>query len=108
MGTERPYAEIVKQVLSRYARIQPSHGQIRLDTLFDDVQGRYALMQVGWDRGVRVRGNLLYVLIQEGRVVIEYDGMERGIVEDLIAHGVSPERIDLAFLPAESVIPVPA
>jgi hypothetical protein len=102
------YSEIVKQVLNQYAKLQPSHGQIRLDTLFDDAQGRYALMQVGWDRGARVRGNLLYVLVQEERVVIEYDGMERGIVDDLIAHGISPDRIELAFLPAESAILIPA
>lgn len=40
----------VKEVINRYAQLKPSHGDIRLDTVFDDEQKRYALMQVGCDR----------------------------------------------------------
>jgi hypothetical protein len=57
--------------------------------------------QVGWDRGRRVRGNLIYVTLSEGKVWVEYDGMEQGITKDLIAAGIPPERIVLAFLPEE-------
>jgi len=78
-----------------------SHGDIRLDTIFDDTQNRYALMQVGWDRGRRVRGNLIYVTLSEGKVWVEYDGIGQGITKDLIAAGIPPERIVLAFLPEE-------
>jgi len=90
--------DIVKQVIERYAKFVPSHGNIRLDTVFDDQQGRYALMQVGWDRGRRVRGNLIYVTLQQGQVWIEYDGMEQGIAQDLIQGGIAPERIVLKFV----------
>jgi hypothetical protein len=41
---------------------------------------------------------LLYVTLREGKVWIEYDGMEQGITQDLIAAGIPPERIVLAFL----------
>lgn len=61
------------------------NGEIRLDTVFDDIHERYALMQVGWDRGRRVRGNLIYITLHEGKVWIEYDRMESGISQDLIA-----------------------
>jgi hypothetical protein len=33
-------------------------------------------MQVGWDRGQRVRGNLIYVVVHDEKIWIEYDGME--------------------------------
>jgi hypothetical protein len=46
-----------------------------------------------------VRGNLIYVALSEGKVWVEYDGMEQGIIEDLIVVGILPERIVLAFLP---------
>jgi hypothetical protein len=46
--------EVVKRVIEEYAKFRPSHGDIRLDTVFDDVNQRYALMQVGWNRGRRV------------------------------------------------------
>jgi hypothetical protein len=54
-------------------------------------------MQVGWDRGRRVRGNLIYVTLDEGKVWIEYDGMEQGITQDLIDAGIAQERIVFAF-----------
>lgn len=59
---------------------------------------RYALMQVGWDRGRRVRGNLVYITVQHGQVWIEYDGMEQGIAQNLIQGGIEPERIVLKFV----------
>jgi hypothetical protein len=74
----------------------PSHSDVRLDTVFDEANDRYALMQVGWDRGRRVRGNLIYVTLGEGKVWIEYDGMEQGITQDLVDAGISQERIVFA------------
>jgi hypothetical protein len=106
MDTLTTYREIVKQVISDYAKLRPSHGNIHLDTVFDERHDRYALMQVGWDRGHRVRGNLIYVTItsgsqgnDSGKVSIEYDGMECGITQDLIDRGIPDRDIILAFLP---------
>ncbi|NES86322.1 MAG: XisI protein [Moorea sp. SIO2B7] len=104
MDTVTHDKEIVKQVIKRYAQLRPSHGNIRLDTVFDDSQGRYALMQVGWDRGRRVRGNLIYVTVGEEKVWIEYDGMESVIVEDLIGGGITEDRIVLAYFSEEQVV----
>lgn len=87
----------VKEVINRYAQLKPSHGDIRLDTVFDDEQKHYALMQVGWDRQRRVRGNLIYITLQDNSVFIEYDGMECGIVQDLVASGITPDQIMLAY-----------
>jgi XisI protein len=97
------YCQVVKQVIQRYAQFRPSHGNIRLDTVFDETQNRYALMQAGWDRGRRVRGNLIYVTIQNGKVWVEYDGMEAGISEALIAGGIRQEDIILGFLPDQDI-----
>lgn len=98
MDSTPKQSTVVKQVIQRYAQFTPSHGNIRLDTVFDDQQQHYALMQVGWDRGRRIRGNLIYITLQDGKIWIEYDGMEQGITQDLIAAGVSPDEIILAFL----------
>ena len=99
MDTASTYRNIIKQIILRYARLRPSHGDIRLDEVFDEARDRYALMQVGWDRGRRVRGNLIYITLQDSKIYIEYDGMEHGIKSDLIAQGVSEENIILASLP---------
>lgn len=102
MATRTSYREIVKDVISKYARLRPSHGSIRLDTVFDEQQDHYALMQSGWDRGVRVRGNLIYVVLRDNKVYIEYDGIERGISDELIRRGIPKEEIVLAFLSPSS------
>lgn len=99
MDTLQTYREVVKELILRYAEFRPSHGEIRLDVVFDEGHDRYALMQSGWDRGRRVRGNLLYVVIEAEKVVVEYDGMEQGITDELIAQGVPEDAIVLAWLP---------
>nr|WP_236506542.1 XisI protein [Tychonema sp. BBK16]MCF6374130.1 XisI protein [Tychonema sp. BBK16] len=98
MDTSATYREIIKQVILQFAKLHPSHGDIRLDTVFDEIGDRYALMQVGWDRGRRVRGNLIYITLQDGKVYIEYDGMECGITQNLIDQGIPENDIVLAFL----------
>ncbi|MFN8486272.1 MAG: XisI protein [Caldilineaceae bacterium] len=109
MGTNTSYRAIVEDVIRKYARLRPSHGQIRLDTVFDEQQDRYALMQVGWDQGVRVRGNLIYITLHDDKVYIEYDGIERGITDELVKRGIPPEKIVLVFLaPANQSLLVPA
>ncbi len=97
MDTEN-YRTAVKHVIETYAKFRPSHGNIRLDAVFDDTHERYALMQAGWDRGRRVRGNLIYITLQDGKIIVEYDGIEHGITGDLIDQGVDEKDIVLAFL----------
>ena len=105
MDSTAQLSDVVKKVINRYAQLKPSHGDIRLDTVFDDEQGHYALMQVGWDRSRRVRGNLIYITLQDDRVIIEYDGMECGITQDLIASGVASDQIVLAYqLEAQAIL----
>jgi hypothetical protein len=99
MDTIKAYSDIIKKIMAKYTLFKPSHGNIRLDTLFDDLNHRYALMQVGWDGKKRIRGNLIYVTIQQEKVFIEYDGTEKGITDELMRAGIPPEAIVLAFHP---------
>jgi hypothetical protein len=99
MDTVKSYQAVIKQVISEYAKLRPSHGNIDLEPIFDDVNHRYALMQFGWDRERRVRGNLIYLSIKNGKVLIEYDGIESGITQELVQKGIPEQDIVLAFLP---------
>ncbi len=90
--------QIIKEVLNYYSQFKPSHGDIRLETIFDENQDRYALMQIGWDRGKRIRGNLIYLAIRDGKIWLEYDGIEQGIIQDLISQGIPENEIILGFL----------
>ena len=99
MDTVKSYQAVIKQLISEYAKLRPSHGNIHLESIFDDVNSRYALMQFGWERERRVRGNLIYVSIKDGKVLVEYDGIEGGITQDLVQRGIPKQDIVLAFLP---------
>ena len=99
MDTQKTNREIVKEVILKYSKLRPSHGNIRLDTVFDEQSDRYALMQVGWSGERRVRGNLIYITLEGEKVYIEYDGIERGITQDLIDNGIAPDKVILSFLP---------
>ncbi|MEW5986208.1 MAG: XisI protein [Chloroflexota bacterium] len=103
MDTTTIYRDVVEQTILQYARLRPSHGNIRLEALLDETRDRYALMEVGWDRGRRVSGDLLYVTLRDGKVFIEYDGIGYGITDDLIARGIPEEDIVLAFLPEAEI-----
>jgi XisI protein len=104
MALVSEYPNIIKEVIQEYAKFPPSHGNIRLDPVFDDLHHRYALMQVGWDRERRIRGNIIYVTLSPDRVYIEYDGIESGITQDLIDRGIPEDRIVHAYLPTTNVL----
>jgi hypothetical protein len=99
MDTITTYRNVVEKIILQYAQLRPSHGDILPEVVFDEARGRYALMQFGWDRGKRVRGNLLYVKLHGGKVHIEYDGIGYGITDDLVAGGIPEHDIVLAYLP---------
>ena len=99
MDTTEAYRETIKKTILDYAKLRPSHGDIRLDAVFDDAHDRYILTQVGWDRGRRVKGNLIYITLHDRKVFIEYDGIENGITGDLISRGIPEDQIVLSYLP---------
>ena len=53
-----------------------------------------------------MRGNLIYVSIKDGKVLVEYDGIEGGITQDLIERGIPENDIVLAFLPEFKAVEV--
>jgi hypothetical protein len=91
------YRQIITDLILKYSQFRPSHGDIRLDPVFDEQRDHYALMQFGWDRGKRIRGNLIYITLKSEKIHIEYDGLERGITEELINMGIPEEDIVLDF-----------
>lgn len=98
------YREIVKNTILKYAQFKPSHGNIELHPVFDEIRDHYALMQVGWNKDKRVRGNILYLTIKNEKVYLEYDGIEQGISDDLINQGIDKSDLVIAFIPLEITV----
>jgi XisI protein len=91
------YRQIVRQILTTYAHVQPSYGEIKRQTIFDTEQDRYQVLNTGWENDRRVYGCLIHLDIQDGKIWIQYDGTEKGVANDLIEADVPKQDIVLAY-----------
>lgn len=94
------FAGLLKRIIQGYADLgKPAHGDVEVETVFDDVRDHYELIYTGWDGWHRVHGTVIHADIIDGKIWIQHDGTEDGIAIDLLAAGVPRDRIVLAFLP---------
>ena len=96
------YRLIVRRIIEDYASDKYSYGQIESEAIVDREKDHFEVVNVGWDdRSRRVHGTVVHVNIIGGKVWIQYDGTDRPIADELLAAGIPPEDIVLAFHPAE-------
>ncbi len=95
------YRQIIQKVLTDYAKIPYSHGEIASKTIFDTNTNSYLLMTVGWDNIRRVHGVLVHLEIIDEKIWIQRDGTENGIAHDLEENGIPKKDIVLGFHPAD-------
>ena len=91
------YREIVKNLIRDYARHKPAVGEVEIETIFDESHDHYELMYSGWHKRRRIHGCVIHVDIREGKIVVQHDGTESGIAQELLEAGVEREHIVLAF-----------
>lgn len=65
--------------------------------IIDREQGHYELMYTGWHEPYRIHGSVVHIDIRNGKAWVQYDGLEHGVVNDLLEAGIPPEQIVLAF-----------
>lgn len=94
------YQQYIRQLLSERAqRIanQRNEQEYDVQTLFDDEQGHYQLLYVGWRGNKRDFGCVLHLDIKDGKIWIQHDGTEVGVANQLVELGVPKQDIVLAF-----------
>jgi hypothetical protein len=101
MDTIERYREIIESILLVYTKIPYSHGDFRSEAIFDRTRDRYVLMNVGWDNKKRVHGSLVHIDIIDGKLWIQRDGLEHGVVTELLEAGIPKDRIVMAYRPIE-------
>lgn len=97
MDTLDTYRRIIENVLTEYTQIPYAYGDIHTEAVFDRVNDRYLLVNVGWDSGRRVHGSLVHIDIINGKVWIQRDGTEHGIAKELVKGGIPKSNIVLGF-----------
>lgn len=95
------YRQMIRQKIETYAEIRPSLGEVEIEVIFDEDNDHYELMYAGWNGPYRIHGSVLHIDIRDGKVWIQYDGMEDSIAEELVEAGIPHEHIVLAFKPPE-------
>jgi hypothetical protein len=90
---------IIESILIEYTKIPYAYGDIQTEAIFDRTRDRYVLMNVGWDKKKRVHGSLVHIDIIDGKLWVQRDGLEHGVVTELLQAGIPKDRIVLAFKP---------
>jgi len=91
------YRSILRQVVEKHASMPIGDRQIESVPICDPVQDHYLLMSLGWDRVGRAHHVIFHFRLKEGKVWIEWDGIEYGIAHDLLEAGIPKEDIVMAF-----------
>jgi hypothetical protein len=77
-----------------YVAMNPGDRQLESLTICDSTNDYYLLMDVGYDHVGRADDVIVHLRLRDdGKVLIEYDGIEYGIAHDLIEAGIAREDI---------------
>jgi hypothetical protein len=91
------YQALVKQVFQDILAEVPEEPGIRTEAIFDETQGHYEILQIGWEGDQRVHGSLAHCDVKGDKIYVEHDGTSYGIADFLLEHGVPHEDIVLGF-----------
>jgi hypothetical protein len=92
------YRAVIRDALTAQTVVPIAFGDLRLETVFDREQDRYAVLVCGRDQERRrVNAILLHVDIIDGKIWIQADGTEEGIATVFVAAGIPKEQIVLGF-----------
>ncbi|XPM60454.1 MAG: XisI protein [Leptolyngbya sp. IPPAS B-1204] len=92
------YRQLIQQLLIQRAKLRAPDDPVVSQPIFDTECDHYQLVHVGWkDNNTRIYGCVLHLDIIDGKIWVQYDGMEEAIADDLVALGVPKQDIVLAY-----------
>ena len=91
------YRQYIKEIILGHSDYQRELEEFETQLLFDDEQGYYYLMRVGWDGLRRIHACLIHVDLKGEKIWIQRDGIEEGITQEFLARGVPKQDIVQAF-----------
>jgi hypothetical protein len=98
MDTRLKYRDIIKSILEKHA----DHRAALPDSydsqiLFDDERGQYLVLDIGWSGDKYLHTTPIHLSLINGKIWIQYDHTEEGVVTDLMEAGVPREDIVVGF-----------
>lgn len=97
---------ILKELLAEHAAYrsrgyQHAKTEERSVTLFDSLQNRYALVDLGWFDKKHSCKTVILVELLDGKLWIQQDDTEEGIADELVKTGIDSQHIVLGYRPEE-------
>ena len=93
------YRQIIKKILTEYAKIPYSYGEINQQVIIDKEENNFLLFDTGWQNQKRIHGCVVHIEIINDKIWIQRDGIEDGITRELLEAGIPKDKIVLAFHP---------
>ena len=97
MDALKPDRDLVERILCECARFYALPERFRTLTVFDRKNGRFLLVDEGWNGFKCVHHTWMHGELRDGKLSIQRDGTQDGIALDLVNAGVPKGRIVLAF-----------
>ena len=91
------YRQIIERVLETHAKMPAVPETVEGVVVCDPVRDQYLLMDIGWASYGRAHDVVVHLRLKEGKVWVEWDGIEYGIARDLIEAGIPKEDILFAL-----------
>lgn len=95
------YRQIITKILTKYANIPYSYGEITQQLIIDKEENNFLLFDTGWQNKRRVHGCVTHIQIIDDKIWIQRDGIEHGITNELVEAGIPKDKIVLAFHPPQ-------
>jgi hypothetical protein len=90
------YRQILKEAIEAHVHLKRRSEGIEFLPVFDDEHDNYLLLRVGWDKTGRAHFVIFHARLKDEKVLIEFDGIEQGMIDTLIAAGIPREDIFLS------------
>jgi hypothetical protein len=88
------YRQLLRQVVELHAAKKPGDRQLESLAICDPTNDNYLMMDVGYDHVGRADNVIIHLRLRDdGKVLIEYDGIEYGIAHNLIEACIAKEDI---------------
>ena len=93
------YRNYVQEILEKIGSQKSIPEEIEGEIIIDRQRDHYLLVNVGWQEQKRTYGSSVHIDIKDGKIWVQRDMTDFGIVDRLLEQGIPKEDIVLAFHP---------
>ncbi len=93
------FRDIIKRSISDWASFyKPEEGTENI-LIFDEKTDNYVWISTGWEGNRHINHTVIHLGIRDGKIHVFHDGIEDGIVADLLREGVQEKEIVIEWHP---------